>query len=61
MRKVSFWGIAVAVFAIAASNVQAATPGRERGATSQVRIEGFRPLDPDPAQMVCTPRPLLHL
>lgn len=46
MRKVSFWGIAVAVFAIAASNVQAATPGRERGATSQVRIEGFDPLIP---------------
>jgi hypothetical protein len=46
MRKVSFWGIAVAVFAIAASSVQAATPGRERGATSQVRIEGFDPLIP---------------
>ena len=29
---------------LAASN--AATPGRERGATSQVRIEGFDPLIP---------------
>lgn len=46
MRKVSYWGIAVVVFAIAASSVQAATPGRERGATSQVRIEGFDPLIP---------------
>ena len=46
MRKVSYWGIAVVVFAITASSVQAATPGRERGATSQVRIEGFDPLIP---------------
>ena len=46
MRKVSYWGIAVAVFAITASGIQAATPGRERGATSQVRIEGFDPLIP---------------
>ncbi len=46
MRKVSFWGIALAVLAVAASSVQAATPGRERGATSQVRIEGFDPLIP---------------
>ena len=46
MRKVSYWGIAVVVFAIAASSIQAATPGRERGATSQVRIEGFDPLIP---------------
>ena len=46
MRKVSYWGIAVVVFAIAASSVQAAPPGRERGATSQVRIEGFDPLIP---------------
>ena len=28
MRKVSYWGIAVVVFAIAASSVQAAPPGR---------------------------------
>ena len=47
MRKVSYWGIAVAVFAITASGIQAATPGRERGATSQVRIEGFDPLIPN--------------
>ena len=46
MRKVSYWGIAVVVFAITASSIQAATPGRERGATSQVRIEGFDPLIP---------------
>ena len=46
MRKVSFWGIALLVLAIAASSVEAATPGRERGATSQVRIEGFDPLIP---------------
>ncbi|MEE3259299.1 MAG: hypothetical protein VX293_08810 [Candidatus Latescibacterota bacterium] len=46
MRKVSLWGITLAVLAVAASSVQAATPGRERGATSQVRIEGFDPLIP---------------
>ena len=46
MRKISFWGIALAVLAMATSSVHAATPGRERGATSQVRIEGFDPLIP---------------
>ena len=46
MRKVMFWGLSLLVLAVAASSVQAATPGRERGATSQVRIEGFDPLIP---------------
>ena len=46
MHKVMFWGVALLVLAVAASSVQAATPGRERGATSQVRIEGFDPLIP---------------
>lgn len=46
MRKVSIWGSALLVLAAVASSVEAATPGRERGATSQVRIEGFDPLIP---------------
>jgi len=46
MRKVSFWGLALVVLATAMASVEAATPGRERGATSQVRIEGFDPLIP---------------
>ena len=46
MRKVSIWGSALLVLAVVASSVEAATPGRERGATSQVRIEGFDPLIP---------------
>ena len=46
MRKVSFWGLALVVLAAAMASVEAATPGRERGATSQVRIEGFDPLIP---------------
>ena len=46
MRKVSIWGTALLLLAVVASSVEAATPGRERGATSQVRIEGFDPLIP---------------
>ena len=46
MRRVTSWGIALLLLAGTLSVAFAATPGRERGATSQVRIEGFDPLIP---------------
>ena len=46
MRRATSWGIALFLFAGVLSTAMAATPGRERGATSQVRIEGFDPLIP---------------
>ncbi len=46
MRRATSWGIALLLLVGTLSTVQAATPGRERGATSQVRIEGFDPLIP---------------
>ena len=46
MRRVTSWGIALLLLTGTLSAAFAATPGRERGATSQVRIEGFDPLIP---------------
>ncbi|MFT5378001.1 MAG: hypothetical protein ACI906_004844, partial [Candidatus Latescibacterota bacterium] len=46
MRRATSWGIALLLLSGVLSTAMAATPGRERGATSQVRIEGFDPLIP---------------
>ena len=46
MRRFTSWIFIFLLIACWASSVLAATPGRERGATSQVRVEGFDPLVP---------------
>ena len=46
MLKSAFWCVALLLSVGWVSTAGAATPGRERGATSQVRIEGFDPLVP---------------
>ena len=46
MRRSIFCIAILLSIAGVASSALAATPGRERGATSQVRIEGFDPLVP---------------
>ena len=46
MRRNEFWRIILTLVVCWTSASTAATPGRERGATSQVRIEGFDPLIP---------------
>ncbi len=46
MRRLSSWRIGLILLVGILSAANAATPGRERGATSQVRIEGFDPLIP---------------
>ena len=54
MRRVTSWGIALLLLAGTLSVAFAATPGRERGATSQVRIDGFDPLVPASCGTVLT-------
>lgn len=46
MRRFTSWGLVLALLLCWAAAGNAATPGRERGATAQVRIEGFDPLVP---------------
>ena len=46
MRKLTLLALGLVLTASWAFESHAATPGRERGATSQVRIEGFDPLVP---------------
>ncbi|NKB66514.1 MAG: hypothetical protein GKR89_05595 [Candidatus Latescibacteria bacterium] len=46
MQKSAFWFVALLVAVGWTSAASGATPGRERGATAQVRIEGFDPLVP---------------
>ena len=46
MRHLTICGSVLILITCTTSDLLAATPGRERGATSQVRIEGFDPLIP---------------
>ncbi len=46
MRESALWALIVLSMASWVSSAFAATPGRERGATAQIRIEGFDPLVP---------------
>ena len=46
MRRFTSWRVGLILLVGMLSAATAATPGRERGATSQVRIEGFDPLIP---------------
>ena len=46
MRPLTICSFILICIGCAVSDLRAATPGRERGATSQVRIEGYDPLIP---------------